>query len=230
MVELQGPDLIPQNEKVTSLVVLLHGFGADGQDLIGLAPFFVQHLPNTAFHAPDGPQVCEMSPFGRQWFSLARCDSDFLRRRAETQDIAFEAMYDGACEAAAPIQHYVDGLMKRYGLSADKVALVGFSQGTMMSLHLGLRQESPYSCIVGFSGALVGASKLKADKKCDSPVLLVHGEADEMLPIHAVELAQSGLKACDIDAQVIRRPGLPHSIDEAGAMACAEFLKQHLEG
>ncbi|WP_135078712.1 dienelactone hydrolase family protein [Terasakiella sp. SH-1] len=229
MVKLQGPELHPEHKEITSLVVMLHGFGADGQDLIGLAPCFSQPLPNTVFHAPDGAQPCEISPFGRQWFSLAQSDPEYLRRNAETQDIAFEGMYDEACKAAGPIENYIDSLMEDYQLHSNQVALVGFSQGTMMALHIGLRRTSPFACIVGFSGALVGASHLAAEKQADCPVLLVHGEADDMLPVRAVDLAAEGLKQAGVSPQVIKRPGLPHAIDEVGTIGCANFLRTHLQ-
>lgn len=229
MTTLQGPNQAPQDTEITSLVIFLHGYGADGNDLIGLAPFFQSHLPNTAFHAPDGPETCEMSPFGKQWFSLARCDPDFLRRNDATQDIAFEAMYDGACEAAIKIQTYIESLMDHYKLKAKDVALVGFSQGTMMALHLGVRHSEEFAAIVGFSGALVGANQLKSEKQSAPPILLIHGDADEMIPITALNLAQSALQSIDIDPVILKRPNLAHSIDQEGATAAALFLKTALQ-
>jgi len=228
MSALQGPKFIPENSSIDSLVVLLHGYGADGQDLIDLAPFFAQHLPNTAFHSPDGPETCEMSPFGRQWFSLARCDADFLRRNSETQDIAFETMYEGACESAPSVNEYIHSLMAEYQLTAKQVCLVGFSQGTMMALHIGARQTESFASIVGFSGALVGTSNIAKETTSKCPVLLIHGEADEMLPVHAVTLAENGLRSAGFTPKIITRPALPHSIDQEGAIAAAAFLKNHL--
>lgn len=228
MKELTGPDYIPRDKKVTSLVIFLHGFGADGQDLISLAPYFAPHLPNTAFFAPDGPETCEISPFGRQWFSLARYDSEYLRRQNATQATAFESMLPGAQDAAPILQAYIDDLCAKYETPANKVALVGFSQGTMMALHVGLRQRKPLAAIVGFSGALVGASRLPEEKTSDCPVLLVHGEEDDMLPVHAVDLAKEGLQTAGIEPEVIKRPGLPHVIDEEGIKAALNLLKQHL--
>ncbi len=228
MKTLQGPSLLPQDKEVTSLVILLHGYGADGQDLIDLAPFFAQGLPNTAFHSPDGPETCEMSPFGRQWFSLARTDPEFLRRQTATQSTAFEAMYEGAVDAAASVESYIASLMEEYQLPAEKIGLVGFSQGTMMALHIGLRQKDSFGCIVGFSGALVGASKLPSEIISKPPVLLVHGEEDDMLPVGAVDLASQALHAAGVTPKVIKRPGLPHSIDQEGALAAGQILKQYL--
>ncbi len=228
MSPLQGPHFLAQNSKARSLVIFLHGFGADGQDLIGLAPLFAQQLPHTAFHSPDGPQPCEISPFGRQWFSLAQYDPDYLRREPATQAEAFEAMSPGAKEAAPLLDAYIHALINHYGLTPERVALVGFSQGTMMALHTGLRQETPFAAIVGFSGALVGSSTLQKELSSPCPVMLIHGEVDDMLPVHAVELAQTSLQKVGITPQVIKRPGLPHAIDETGAQQAAFFLKQQL--
>ncbi|WP_417797630.1 alpha/beta hydrolase [Terasakiella pusilla] len=225
MKTLSGPSALPENQAIESLVVMLHGFGADGQDLIGLAPFFKQHLPKTAFHSPDGPQPCELSPLGRQWFSLQHTDPDMMRRRAETQETAFEGMYEAAKGVAPLIQSYIEDLRRHYNLPADKVCLLGFSQGTMMALHVGLRQTEPFAGIVGFSGALVGKSKLPDDLTSACPVLLIHGEGDEMLPVHAVDLAEEGLSNAGVSVEVMRRPYLPHSIDAEGATAAAEFIQ-----
>jgi len=228
MPALDGPHFHPENGEINSLIIFLHGFGADGQDLMGLAPFFAQHFPQTAFYAPNGPQPCEISPFGRQWFSLTRYDPDYLRRQPATQATAFENMYKGAEEAAPALQTYIDGLQEKHRLTANKIALIGFSQGTMMALHLGFRQHTPYAALVGFSGALVGAGHLKADKTNDCPTLLVHGEADDMLPVHSVDLAAQGLKTADITADIIKRPHLPHAIDQEGCQAAVRFLQNYM--
>jgi len=230
MPSLTGPKFLPNHTEIDSIVIFLHGFGADGQDLIGLAPFFADQLPTTAFYAPNGPEICEVSPFGRQWFSLARYDADYLRRQAVTQKTAFEAMYEGAQDAAGDLQSYIEQLQKKHNISANKIALIGFSQGTMMALHLGFRQKTPFAGIVGFSGALVGASHLISDKTCQCPVLLVHGEADEMLPIHALDLAAHGLSHAGIPVCVVKRPALPHAIDEEGCHAAVTFLRDKFLG
>lgn len=229
MKTLSGPSHVPDTQNIDSLVVMLHGFGADGQDLIGLVPFFQQYLPHTAFHSPDGPQSCELSPLGRQWFSLQRTDPDLMRRQTATQETAFEGMYEEATEVAPLIERYIEDLRAHYNLPNDKVCLLGFSQGTMMALHVGLRQPNAFGAIVGFSGALVGKNKLPDEITSPCPVLLVHGEADEMLPVHAVDLAQDGLSNAGIEAEVIRRPFLPHSIDAEGAKAAAHFIQKHLQ-
>ena len=146
---LSGPRLPPQHGKATHLVVLCHGYGADGNDLIGLAPDWAPLLPETEFLAPDGPEPCDMAPCGRQWFSL--------------QDRSSEAILAGVQATAPILDEFLDELLKARGLGDDKLALVGFSQGTMMSLYVGPRRARPCAAILGYSGALVGPLLLAAE-------------------------------------------------------------------
>ena len=161
------------------LVVLLHGLGADGRDLLGLAPMLAERLPRAAFHAPDAPQPCDMAAYGRQWFSL--------------QDRRPQAMLRGATLALPALDEFVDALLARYGLGDDRLALVGFSQGTMMALHTALRRPRPVAAVLGFSGALVGAERLAAEARSRPPVMLVHGDADDVVPVEAMFLAAEAL-------------------------------------
>lgn len=132
---LSGPAKPAASGTTKSVVIFLHGYGADGNDLIGLAPHLARALPDTTFYSPNAPFPCEMSPFGRQWFSLAEYDPEFLRRAPETMSGALAAMAEGARKSAAYVNDFIDHVMETHGVSADKVALVGFSQGTMMSLQ-----------------------------------------------------------------------------------------------
>ena len=132
------------------IVVLLHGYGSNGQDLISLAPYFAQKLQNTVFISPDAPFPCEIG-FGYQWFSLA--------------EYTPEKLLEGTQGAHPILDSYLDNLLEEYNLSNNNIALVGFSQGTMMSLYTGLRRKSPISGILGYSGALIGAETLKNDDK-----------------------------------------------------------------
>jgi phospholipase/carboxylesterase len=223
---LDGPHYCPKNEDIQSLVIFLHGFGADGDDLISLTPYFAQSLPNTAFHAPHGADICEISPFGRQWFSLAKSDPDYMRRNATTQEAAFELMYDEACDAAPIIEHYIDTCAENYGLTRANVTLVGFSQGTMMALHIGLRSQIKFQSLIGFSGALVGRSRLPKDIITKPDTLLIHGDHDEMLPVNAVKLAEVGLIDAGVKTTVFIRPNLPHSIDQEGVDEAIRHIKK----
>lgn len=169
MTRIDGPSHGPHSGGAPKqLVVLLHGYGADGNDLIGLAPVLAPLMPDAVFVAPNAPYPCDGNPMGFQWFPINRLDP--ASRLAGTR-------------SAAPfIDDYLDETLAKYGLDETKTALVGFSQGTMMALHVGLRRSTQLAGIVGFSGALSGAEELKTEIRTRPPILLVHGDADEMLP------------------------------------------------
>ena len=217
MAKLSGPSLPPQaGGPPRQLVVLLHGVGADGHDLIGLAPMLAGRLPHALFVAPDGPEPCDMAPYGRQWFSL--------------QDRRPAVMLAGARRTAPLLDAYLDELLQQHDLDESRMALVGFSQGTMMSLFVGPRRARPLAAIVGFSGALLGSRELPGEARSRPPVMLVHGDADDVVPVQALFMAVEGLQAAEIPVQWIVRPGLPHSIDPDGIDAAGKFLASMLRG
>lgn len=224
---LHGPFQPASSGKTRQAVILLHGYGADGSDLIGLAPYLAAALPDCAFHSPDAPQPCEMSPFGRQWFSLADYDPELLRRHPDTMQPAYAAMLDGARLAAPAIEAFVAEVIARHALSGpEAVALIGFSQGTMMSLHVALRLGTPLAGVVGFSGALLGAEALAGEIAARPPVLLVHGEADPVVPVQATALAAGTLRAAGVEVATHTRPGLQHGIDDDGLALAQAFLRR----
>ncbi len=209
---LNGPALPPATGQPPSQVVLLlHGVGADGNDLIGLAPFFQQVLPEAAFFSPNAPEPYDMAPFGHQWFSI--------------RDFGPAQRLKGAQAAAPILDHFIDHLLAIFGLAEENMALIGFSQGTMMSLHVGLRRARPLAGIVGYSGALVGPELLAAEIRSRPPVLLVHGDADGIVPVDALAQAEKTLKANAVPIATHVRPGLAHGIDEDGIRLGQEFLK-----
>ena len=211
--DLSGPIHKPASGgKPRQLVVLLHGVGADGNDLIGLAPYWATRLPDAEFVSPDGPFPCDMAPFGRQWFSL--------------QDRTPTAILAGVRATAPILDAFLDAALAARGLDDRQLALVGFSQGTMMSLFVGLRRAQPAAGIVGYSGALVGADALPREIRSRPKVLLVHGDADEIVPVHALSIAANGLKAAGVSVEILTRPGLGHGIDEEGLTRGGEFLHQ----
>jgi len=215
--DLDGPRFGPaRGGSPRALVILLHGLGADGNDLIGLAPHWAQSLPEAEFVSPDAPFPCDMAPYGRQWFSL--------------QDRT-PAMVIGGVKAAAPaLDAFIDAELARTGLAPDRLALVGFSQGTMMSLYVAPRRAQAVAAVVGYSGRLVAADRLAAEARSKPPVLLVHGEADEIVPFPALAEAEAALKAAAIPVTSLARPRLGHSIDEVGLMRGGQFLAAHLGG
>ncbi|MCW9035207.1 MAG: alpha/beta hydrolase [Rhodospirillales bacterium] len=223
---LAGPSHLPESGIVDQLVIFLHGYGADGNDLIGLAPIFAKFLPNTAFYAPDAPEPCEMSPYGRQWFSLNTYDPEQLRRDPKTMGAMYEAMLTGAQLAAPSINQYIDERLAEHGLGPDKLALIGFSQGTMMSLQVALRRSEPIAALLGYSGALVGADLLEKEIISRPPITLIHGVADPVVPFEALEAATKALLGAGLSVESHPRPDLEHGIDPEGVKIGVEFLRQ----
>jgi len=212
--QLSGPSLEPKSGAADSLVIFLHGVGADGNDLIGLAPYFAQALPNAAFVSPHAPYPYEGAPFGFQWFSIL------------TQDPTVRL---GQLRATAPIlDGYIDDQLKQRKLDDSRLALVGFSQGTMMSLFVGPRRPKPAAGIVGYSGRLEAPELLKDEIKSRPPILLVHGDSDELLPSRLTNEAAKALKENGVTVEAHTRPGLGHGIDEEGIRLGMVFLKSRL--
>jgi phospholipase/carboxylesterase len=211
-IELDGPREGPRSGGTPrQLVVLLHGLGANGQDLIALAPVLGQVLPDAVFVAPDAPSPCDMAPFGYQWFSL--------------QVRTPESLYVGAEEARPVLDRYLDGELKRYGLTDRDLVLIGFSQGTMMALHTALRRSAPCAGVIGYSGLLVSGERLEREIRSRPPVLLVHGDRDEVVSPQALPAAVEVLQALQVPVASDLRPGLGHGIDEIGIELAAGFLK-----
>ncbi len=201
-------------KKPTSLVILLHGYGSNGEDLIGLAPYWDRDLPDAVFVSPDAPFGCEIG-FGYQWFSL--------------QSWAPLSMLAAAERTAGILNQFIDDQMKEYGISPSQVALVGFSQGTMMSLFVAPRRDKPLAGVLGYSGALLGGEGLIGQPHVSRmPIHLVHGEMDNIVPVGAWLHATETLRQAGFDVSGHTTPGLVHSIDEKGIHEGGEFLKSVL--
>jgi phospholipase/carboxylesterase len=215
--ELSGPALAPASGGAAeSLVILLHGLGADGNDLIGLAPHFAQALPNTAFISPNAPYPCDMAPMGYQWFSI------------QTQDPAIRIVE--IRKTFDILNNFIDSQLRAHNLSDDRLALVGFSQGTMMSLFTAPRRPSPCAGIMAYSGRMEGGAELVAEIKSRPPVVMVHGDRDELLPVESMTDAADWLRKNDIEVETHVHAGLGHGIDEAGVRIGMTFLHKVLVG
>ena len=212
---LSGPSHPPHSGAAPKrLVILLHGLGADGNDLIGLAPYWAPHLPDAEFLSPNAPFPCDMAPFGFQWLSA--------------HDPSPEARLAGARAAAGILNDFIDESLEARGLTDSELALVGFSQGAMMSLFVGLRRERPVAGIVGFSGRLIAPQLLAEEIRSRPPILLVHGTDDPMVPYSSMAEAESALKATGVSVETLTCPGIGHSIDGAGLHAGGAFLQRVL--
>jgi phospholipase/carboxylesterase len=199
------------------LVVLLHGFGADGRDLISLARQWTALLPHAAFVAPNAPEPCAGAPGGRQWFPLTMRDPN--------------ERWTGCVKAAPGLDAFLDAELARHGLDDSRLALVGFSQGTMMALHAGLRRSRPPAAIVGFSGLLVSGERLGGDRPAGAaapPVLLTHGTEDDIIPVEALFMSADGLAEAGVPCQWHMAAGVGHGIDEGALSHAGQFLAASL--
>ena len=215
---LTGPEFGPidTSDKAKQLIILLHGLGADGFDLINLAPHFAKVLPNARFISPNAPENCDMASPGTQsgfqWFSL---------QRREASD-----MLTGARKAQPILNKFIDDQLVKYGLKEDKLALIGFSQGTMMSLFVATRRKTKIAGVVGFSGQLVGKEELVAEITSYPPVVLVNGDQDELIPVQQQQIAIEQLGVVGIEVEGHIRPNLGHSIDMEGIKIGCDFLQK----
>jgi len=212
---LDGPRLPPASGRpAKGLVVFVHGYGADGDDLISLGRHFARDLPDVAFVAPHAPEPCAMSPGGRQWFPLSMRDPAEIVR--------------GVADAAPALDAFLGRELERMRLPAAALALVGFSQGTMMALEVGLRRTPALAAIIGYSGLLARPDTLAAVPRPAPPVVLVHGDRDDVLPVEYLPIACEALAAAEIPVEWHIAPGLSHGIDEAGLAIGASVLRRAL--
>jgi phospholipase/carboxylesterase len=213
--EIDGPRLEPRGGNARRLVVFLHGYGADGNDLIELGRAWQQMLPDTAFVSPHAPEPCGQAPVGRQWFALTFRDPD--------------ERWTGVNKAAPVLERFLEAELARRKLAPSALALVGFSQGTMMALHVGLRRAVPPAAIVGYSGVFTlaeGAApqSIAGEIRSRPPVLLVHGDQDDLIPPQALFLSTQALAALEIPVEWHLSAGVGHGIDGEGLRHGGEFL------
>lgn len=221
MPDLDGPRLAPQAGRARRLVVFLHGYGADGNDLIEIGRAWQNLLPDVAFVAPHAPHPCGQAPMGREWFPLTFRDP--------------QERWTGCLAAAPGLNAFLDAELARHNLPGSALALVGFSQGTMLSLHAGLRRRERPAAIVGYSGMLVVPEDVDPDRFAAEivsrpPVLLVHGDQDPLIPVEALMHAAQGLSALDVPVEWHISPGVGHGIDQEGLRHGGEFLARTFRG
>jgi phospholipase/carboxylesterase len=210
---LDGPRLPPAaGGAPRQLVVFLHGYGADGNDLIGLGREWAKLLPHAAFVSPHAPESCAGAPMGRQWFNLT------FRQAGE--------LVSGVKHAAPALEAFLDAELKRHNLGPRALALVGFSQGTMMALGVGLKRNPAPAAIVGYSGALATVEALPKDPGWAPAILLVHGDSDELIPLDAMFIAREQLAQAGLAVEWHVAQGVGHGIDAEGLHLGGAFLKQ----
>ena len=207
---LDGPRLPARGGTIRQLVVFLHGYGADGHDLIDIGRRWASALPDAAFVSPHAPEPCGGAPYGRQWFALA--------------DMSPRSLASGVAGAAASVDRFLDSELARHGLSARSAALVGFSQGAMMALHAGPRRSQALAGVVSYSGILADPQSLAQQIASRPPFLLTHGGQDQIIPAAALDHAVKGLAAAGLAAEWHLRPTMGHGIDETCLDLGADFL------
>jgi phospholipase/carboxylesterase len=205
--------------KARSLVVFLHGYGADGADLLGLADPLAPHLAHTAFAAPDAPEPCSGNPFGRQWFPIPWLDGS-----------SEEAAAEGLALASADLNGFLDGLLADYGLGPEALVLIGFSQGAMMALHVAPRRAQAVAGVVAISGRLLTPEVLATEAAVKPPILLMHGDQDAVVPFGDMALAGDALVAAGFETFGHVMQGAGHGIAPDGLSVALQFLKERLPG
>lgn len=211
--ERRGPD------DASSAVIFLHGYGADGADLLGLAEPLAPHLPGTAFFAPNAPEPCRNNPMGFQWFPIPWLDGSSEGDARSSMMRSIELLDD-----------FIDQVLADEGLAPERLVLVGFSQGTMMALHVAPRRDKAAAGIVGFSGRLLVPETLEAEARVKPPVLLIHGDQDQMVPFEEMGLAGQALQAAGFTVYGHVMEGTGHGISPDGLSVALTFVRERLAG
>ncbi len=205
----------PENDaKIKSAIILLHGYGGDGKDISILSLNWKRHLPNTVFLCPNGHEKCHVNPSGFQWFDLTKDDSKYI--------------LDEAKKAERKLNQFINEVKKKFNLANDKICLSGFSQGCMMSINLGFISDQKYSCIVGFSGKIIDQDYLRKKKKVLTSTLLLHGDADEIVPPNFLLEAKDFFLRNNlvIDTYLIKNCG--HHIPIEASSIALNYIKKKL--
>ena len=208
----------PKSGEVRSIVVFLHGYGANGADLLSIGDVLAEHLPDTLFVAPDAPESVPGAPFGFQWFPIPWLDGS-----------SEEEAERGMAQSVEDVNAFLDALMVDEDVLPEQVVLFGFSQGTMMSLHVAPRREDPVAGIVAFSGRLLRPETLEDEVVSRMPVLLVHGDADEVVPPQSLPAAAEALQGAgfkEVYAHVMKGTG--HGIAPDGLSVALAFMRDKL--
>ena len=204
----------PENGfEIKNAVILLHGYGGDGKDISMLSLNWKRHMPNTVFICPNGHEICAINPSGFQWFDLTKDDPNYILEQS--------------IKAENKIQKFINEIKQKFNLTNDKICLSGFSQGCMISLNVGLTSEEKFSCIVGFSGKIIDQNNLKERIRNSTDILLIHGDADQVVPSTFLLEAKDFLIRNSVEVQTLLIKNCDHHIPiEASSTALNYILKK----
>lgn len=214
---IDGPFIAPKSGPAKNLVVFLHGYGSNGDDLISIGQEWAPYLPDTAFVSPNAPEVCEIWSQGYQWFSIRAIDPDAFEREKQAE------------KAMPALNAFLDAQLAKWGLPESRLLVAGFSQGAMMAMYTMPRRQKPCAGVIGYSGMLIEAEALKRPEMVKIPVLAIHGDRDEVVPPASLDAIERGFSAAGYDVETILRPGLGHGIDGFGLTRGLDFVKECFE-
>lgn len=217
MQKLDGPFIAPKSGKAKQLVIFLHGYGANGNDLISIGEEWAADLPDAAFVSPNAPEVCEAWSAGYQWFPIRAISPEAMER-------------DKYASIVAPVlSHYIDQQLTKWGVEDSGLGVAGFSQGAMMAMYTMPRRKKPCAAVIGYSGMLLDAQGLKGPDIVKMPVLAIHGDADEIVPPDNLARIDSGFSAAGFEIETAMRPALGHGIDHFGLTRGLQFVQEGFE-
>lgn len=217
MQKLDGPFIAPHSGKAKELVVFLHGYGSNGDDLIGLGEQWAQAMPDAAFVSPNAPEICEQFAAGYQWFGIRAIDPAAFERDKS------------AAKVFPVLSNFIDEQLEKWGVDESRLAVVGFSQGAMMAMYTMPRRKKPCAAVVGYSGMIIDAAGLLAQGIVKMPVLAIHGDCDEVVLPDNLERIEKGFSSAGFEIETVMRPGLGHGIDQFGVMRGMQFIQESLE-
>jgi phospholipase/carboxylesterase len=215
--QLSGPFLAPRSGKAKQLVMFLHGYGANGADLLAIGEDWAEELPDAAFVSPNAPEVCEAFAAGFQWFSIRAIDEKVFEREKQIEKVT------------PVLDAFIDAQLKHWGVPESRLIVVGFSQGGMMAMYTMPRRKTACAGIISYSGLLIDAAGLEVPGIVKPPVLAIHGDADEIVPPLHLDAVRRGFTSAGFDVETIMRPGLGHGIDAFGVKRGVEFIKEAFE-
>lgn len=217
MQKLDGPFIAPRSGKAKQLVIFLHGYGSNGDDLIGLGEEWAPSLPDAAFVSPNAPQICEGFSAGYQWFPIRAIDPAVIAREKH------------AVSVMPVLSNFIDEQLVKWGVEDSQLAVAGFSQGAMMALYTMPRRQKPCAAVIGYSGMMLDAAGLKEPGIVKVPVLAIHGDADEMVPPENLSRIEEGFSSAGFEVEAVMRPSLGHGIDQFGMMRGMQFAQESFE-